>query len=58
MWNKDGRPTGYVYERSGIASVTIRPTEEGRAHLLSREDSQRVIRAVEESKKQPVVDKK
>lgn len=53
MLNRDGRPTGYDYERSGIAGVTIRPKEEGREQLLSREDSQRVIRAVEENKKRP-----
>ena len=51
MLNKDGRPTGYEYERSGIAGVTIRPKEEGPERLLSREDSQRVIQAAKESEK-------
>lgn len=50
MYNKDGRPTGYDYQRSGIASATIRPKEEGREQLLSREDTQRVIRSVENDK--------
>ena len=52
MYNRDGRPTAYDYQRSGIASVTIRPTQEGKERLLSREDTQRVTEAVEKNRTQ------
>jgi hypothetical protein len=50
MFHRDGRPIGYDYQRSGIASVTIRPKEEGREQLLSRVDTLRVIQSVKDDK--------
>ena len=46
LFNGQGKPIGYEYQRSGIAGATIRPEERQIPQQLSHKDSERVKEAV------------
>jgi hypothetical protein len=51
MWNKDGGPEGYDYQKPETSRVTIRTGPQPSPRPLSRQNAEKIERAVKQIEK-------